>query len=60
MKAISYVFIMFLISIGIVMYEMHMFVNLHFTHAWANLFILLIGACVIIGLFLFIYKKVTS
>lgn len=59
MKSISYIFIMFLITIAFIGFYTGYFKVPDFTHAWVNLFILLIGAFVIIAGLFYVYRRLT-
>ena len=60
MKSISYIFLMFLITLAFIGFYTGFFKVPDFSHAWVNLFILLIGAFVIIAVFFYAYKRLSS
>jgi hypothetical protein len=51
---------MFLITLAFIGFYTGFFKVPDFTHAWVNLFILLIGAFVIIAVFFYAYKRLSS
>lgn len=59
MKSITIIFIMFLLSLTFIGFYLGMFHMPNFSHAYINLFIILIGAFILIVSFFYIYKRLS-